>query len=153
MMDKQKILDKVTKLMSLANSPGANTNEAATALRQARSLMAKYNIESDELRASQVLETSVPTGTRRSPADWLHSLAATCAAANSTRSRASVVMICRGSTPYRPLKAMSSVFSGRPRMVNTWEKLPKPADWRTDASLSSTSPTVRACWSAMVLAV
>ena len=69
MMDKQKILDKVTKLMSLANSPGANTNEAATALRQARSLMAKYNIESDELRASQVLETSVPTGTRRSPAD------------------------------------------------------------------------------------
>ena len=31
MMDKQKILDKVTKLMSLANSPGANTNEAATA--------------------------------------------------------------------------------------------------------------------------
>ncbi|MNN48870.1 hypothetical protein D3C81_1633700 [compost metagenome] len=64
---------------------------------------------------------------------------------SSTRSRASVVMICRGSTPYRPLKAMSSVCSGKPRMVNTWEKLPKPADWRTDESLSSTSPRVRAC--------
>jgi hypothetical protein len=80
-MDKQKILDKVTKLMALANSPGANTNEAATALRQARSLMAQYNIDADELRASQVLEASIPTGTRRSPPDWLHSLAATCAAA------------------------------------------------------------------------
>lgn len=81
MMEKQKILDKVTKLMSLANSPGANTNEAGIALRQARALMAQYNIESDELRASQVLEASIPTGTRRSPADWLHALAATCAAA------------------------------------------------------------------------
>jgi hypothetical protein len=103
MMDKQKILDKVTKLMSLANSPGANTNEAATALRQARSLMAKYNIESDELRASQVLETSVPTGTRRSPADWLHSLAATCAAAFD----------CSHLSYYHPLKGYCFKFLGK----------------------------------------
>lgn len=80
-MDKQKVLDKVTKLMALANSPGANTNEAATALRQARTLMSKYNIETEEVRACQVEEASVPTQTRRSPSDWQHSLAATCAAA------------------------------------------------------------------------
>lgn len=80
-MDKQKVLDKVTKLLALANNPGANTNEASIALRQARALMAQYNIESDELRAGQVAESSIRTGTRRSPADWLHSLAATCAAA------------------------------------------------------------------------
>ncbi len=80
-MDKQKVLDKVTKLMALANSPGANTNEAATALRQARALMSQYNIESDELRACQVVEASVPTGTPRPPADWLPFLAAPCAGA------------------------------------------------------------------------
>lgn len=81
MMDKQKVLDKVTKLMALANNPGANTHEAGIALRQARALMAQYNLDSDELRASQVLEASIPTGTRRAPADWLHSLASTCARA------------------------------------------------------------------------
>lgn len=80
-MDKQKVLEKVTKLLALANNPGANSNEASIALRQARTLMAQYNIESEELRAGQVAESSIRTGTRRSPADWLHSLAATCAAA------------------------------------------------------------------------
>ena len=80
-LDKHKVLDKITKLLTLANNPGANPNEAVTALRQARALMSKYNIEAEELRASQVEEASVPTQTRRSPSDWQHSLAATCAAA------------------------------------------------------------------------
>lgn len=102
-MDKQKVLDKVTKLMALANSPGANPHEAATALRQARALMAQYNIESDELRASQVLETSIPTGTRRSPADWLHSLAATCAGAFD----------CCHLSYYHPLKGYCFKFLGK----------------------------------------
>lgn len=102
-MDKQKVLDKVTKLMALANSPGANTNEAATALRQARALMSQYNIESDELRASQVVEASVPTGTRRSPADWLHSLAATCAGAFD----------CSHLSYYHPLKGYCFKFLGK----------------------------------------
>ncbi|MRT61208.1 DUF2786 domain-containing protein [Pseudomonas sp. CAH-1] len=102
-MDKQKVLDKVTKLMALANSPGANTNEAAIALRQARSLMAQYNIASDELRACQVLETSIPTGTRRSPADWLHALAGTCAAAFD----------CSHLSYYHPLKGYCFKFLGK----------------------------------------
>lgn len=102
-MDKQKVLDKVTKLMALANSPGANTHEAATALRQARALMAQYNIESDELRASQVLEASITTGTRRSPADWLHCLAATCAGAFD----------CSHLSYYHPLKGYCFKFLGK----------------------------------------
>ncbi|MCY1380198.1 hypothetical protein D9M69_679960 [compost metagenome] len=44
----------------------------------------------------------------------------------STRSTASVAMIWRGSTPNRPLKAMSSLTRGKPRITKTWEKLPKP---------------------------
>lgn len=102
-MDKQKVLDKVTKLMALANNPGANTHEAGIALRQARALMAQYNIESDELRASQVLEASIPTGTRRSPADWLHALAATCAAAFD----------CSHLSYYHPVKGYCFKFLGK----------------------------------------
>ncbi len=102
-MDKQKVLDKVTKLMALANSPGANTHEAAIALRQARALMAQYNIESDEIRASQVLEASISTGTRRSPADWLHSLAATCAGAFD----------CSHLSYYHPVKGYCFKFLGK----------------------------------------
>ena len=80
-MDKQKVLDKVAKLMALANSNGATPNEVETALRQARALMAQYNLEHEEIRASLVDEASVPTHTRRSPADWHHSLALACAEA------------------------------------------------------------------------
>lgn len=102
-MDKQKVLDKVTKLLALANNPGANTNEASIALRQARALMAQYNIESDELRAGQVAESSIRTGTRRSPADWLHSLAATCAAAFD----------CSHLSYYHPLMGYCFKFLGK----------------------------------------
>lgn len=80
-MDKQKVLDKVSKLMALANSNGATPNEVETALRHARALMAQYNLEHEDIRASLVDEASVPTHTRRSPADWHHSLALACAEA------------------------------------------------------------------------
>jgi hypothetical protein len=102
-MDKQKVLDKVTKLMALANNPGANINEAAIALRQARVLMAEYNIESDELRASQVEEASMATQTRRSPTDWQHSLAAVCAAAFD----------CSHLSYYHPSKGYCFKFLGK----------------------------------------
>jgi len=102
-MDKQKVLDKVTKLMALANNPGANTHEAGIALRQARALMAQYNIEADELRASQVEEASVPTQTRRSPADWQHSLAAVCASAFD----------CSHLSYYHPSKGYCFKFLGK----------------------------------------
>ncbi len=103
MMDKQKVLHKVTKLMALANDPGANTHEAGIALRQARALMVQYNLDSDEIRASQILEASIPTGTRRSPADWLHSLAATCAGAFD----------CNHLSYYHPSKGFCFKFLGK----------------------------------------
>lgn len=81
MMDKQKVLSKVAKLMALANSQGASPNEVETALRQARNLMKQYNLEGAEVKAHLVDEASVVTHTRRSPQNWLHSLASTCATA------------------------------------------------------------------------
>ncbi|QHC91317.1 hypothetical protein PchlR47_24440 [Pseudomonas chlororaphis] len=81
MMDKQKVLSKVAKLMALANSQGASPNEVETALRQARNLMKRYNLEHIEVEAHSVDEVSVVTNTRRAPRNWLHSLAATCAKA------------------------------------------------------------------------
>ncbi|OHC66548.1 MAG: hypothetical protein A3J25_08055 [Pseudomonadales bacterium RIFCSPLOWO2_02_FULL_63_210] len=80
-MDKQKVLNKVTKLMALANSKGAAPNEVETALRQARSLMKQYNLEIIEVAAHAVDEASVVTNTRRAPQDWLHTLASICATA------------------------------------------------------------------------
>lgn len=80
-MDKQKVLGKVTRLMALANSKGAAPNEVEIALRQARSLMKQYNLESIEVAALAINETSVVTHTRRAPQDWLHTLASICATA------------------------------------------------------------------------
>lgn len=81
MMDREKVLGKVAKLMALANSSAATPNEIETALRQARHLMTQYNLETLEVTAHLVEEASVATHTRRSPQNWLHSLAATCATA------------------------------------------------------------------------
>jgi hypothetical protein len=54
MIDKQKVLSKVAKLMALANSQGASPNEVETALRQARNLMKQYNLEGAEVKAHLV---------------------------------------------------------------------------------------------------
>ena len=65
----------------------------------------------------------------------------------STRSKNSDAMYWRGSMPYRPLYATSSEYTGKPRTTYSSWKLPKPRAWRTEGSLSSTSATLRACWS------
>lgn len=44
-MTNERIIEKVKKLLALAQDPGAAPNEAETASRQAASLMAKYNID------------------------------------------------------------------------------------------------------------
>ncbi len=46
--EKQKVLDKVRKLLALAQSP--NENEAAMAADKAQSLLAEYNLEMSEVR-------------------------------------------------------------------------------------------------------
>lgn len=81
MMDRQKVLDRVTKCFALANSNGASPNEIETALRQARNLMKQYNLKSIAVTAHAIDETSVPTETRRAPQDWLQLLALICARA------------------------------------------------------------------------
>lgn len=78
-MDRQRIIEKAAKCFALANAEGATTNEAETALRQARWLMDQYNLQETELQAWLATETSISAGTRRQPPDWLHSLARTCA--------------------------------------------------------------------------
>ncbi len=47
--DKAKVLEKIRKLLALAKDSGAAENEAATAARQAASLMNKYQIESADV--------------------------------------------------------------------------------------------------------
>lgn len=80
-MDRKRILEKVAKCFALAHSKGAEPNEAETALRQARKLMERYNVDDWEVKALLVNEHCIPTGTRRQPSTWIFSLANTCATA------------------------------------------------------------------------
>jgi len=52
--NRQKYIDKVRKLLSMAQHNASNENEAATALRQAESLMRRYDIAHSELEASKL---------------------------------------------------------------------------------------------------
>ncbi|MDT4802738.1 hypothetical protein FQZ97_354660 [compost metagenome] len=73
---------------------------------------------------------------------------------SSTRSANSIGTRQNGSTPYRPLRAMSALFTGKPRMVKVSTMSPRPPTMRTEVSLAtSTSATLRACCCSMVLAV
>jgi hypothetical protein len=76
-MTLHKIIDKICKCFRLAES--SNPNEAAAALRQAVGLMQKYDIteeqiESYELLASQMNETSVKSCSSTKPAYWIIAL-------------------------------------------------------------------------------
>ena len=76
-MTLHKIIDKICKCFRLAES--ANPNEAASALRQALSLMQKYDIseeqiESVELTLNQMNETSVNSCGTSKPAYWIIAL-------------------------------------------------------------------------------
>lgn len=71
-----KILAKIKKCLALASS--SNPNEAATALRQARSLMDKHGVTSETIVMADIGESSVPSRTmaRDKPARWEVGLAA-----------------------------------------------------------------------------
>ncbi len=76
-MTLHKIIDKICKCFRLAES--ANPNEAAAALRQAVSLMKKYDIndeqiESYELSVNQMNEVSVQSCSTSKPAFWIIAL-------------------------------------------------------------------------------
>ncbi|WP_372436543.1 MULTISPECIES: DUF2786 domain-containing protein [Pseudomonas] len=103
MMDKQKVLSKVAKLMALAKSQGAAPNEVEIALRQARHLMKQYNLEHTEVAAHAIEEASVGTKTRRAPQDWLHNLATICSQAFD----------CSHLAYFHPLAGWSFKFLGK----------------------------------------
>lgn len=65
-----KILGKIRKCLALSAS--SNPNEAATALRQARSLMEKHGVSSHEVTMSSTGQSSTPSRTmaRDKPANW-----------------------------------------------------------------------------------
>src|ERR1700722_1065137 len=71
-MDKEKQKDKIRKLLELSLSD--NENEAATALRQAMSLMNKHNLSRKEVYGQQMIEHKIETPYYRIP-DWYVSLA------------------------------------------------------------------------------
>ena len=67
-MDRQKVLDKISKCLRLSAS--CNPNEAALALRQARSLMKKYHVTDDQIQALLVEEDSAHYGCEFNPPFW-----------------------------------------------------------------------------------
>lgn len=67
-MDKQKVLDKISKCLRLSAS--CNPNEAASALRQARSLMKKYHVSDDQIQILLVEEESAYYGSQFNPPFW-----------------------------------------------------------------------------------
>lgn len=71
-MDKAKQKDKIRKLLELSLSD--NENEAATALRQAMSLMNRHNLSREEVYGQQMTEHKIETPYYRIP-DWYVSLA------------------------------------------------------------------------------
>ena len=72
-----KIIDKICKCLRLAES--ANSNEAASALRQAVSLMKKYDISDEQVDAyevsiNQMNETAVNSSSSSKPSYWVLAL-------------------------------------------------------------------------------
>lgn len=69
-----RILEKINKCLSMAKS--SNANEADIAWRQAKALMAQYNIGNKEVKASVAATARSDLGKR--PGTWLVKLANTC---------------------------------------------------------------------------
>ena len=73
-----KILDKIKKCLALATS--SEPHEAAAAMRQAQSLMAKHNVSEQGLKLSEVTELDIKSAVSVSrPKPWEIRLVKTCA--------------------------------------------------------------------------
>ena len=73
MKTNKKIIDKICKCLRLSES--GNPNEAALALRQATSMMKKYDISDTQVMAAEVTESAMEAGERFSPPFWALALA------------------------------------------------------------------------------
>ncbi|CDM42412.1 DUF2786 domain-containing protein [Ectopseudomonas oleovorans] len=82
-MDHKKALDKIKKLLRLANS--SNPHEAAAAMRQARALMEKHQLDQTDVDIADIEEHGTRSGSKMKPALWESRLAQTVAKAYSCR--------------------------------------------------------------------
>jgi len=73
MKNNKKIIDKIYKCLRLSES--GNPNEAALALRQATSMMAKYGVTDAQILAAEVTESATQAGKRFNPPFWALALA------------------------------------------------------------------------------
>ena len=105
-----KILGKIKKCLALASSD--NPNEAATALRQARALMAAHGVSAEQITMADIGETSVKSRTmaRSKPAQWEGALASVVGRAFGCQLMLSRAPIRRGLKA--PLNDGSYIFVG-----------------------------------------
>lgn len=82
-MDQDKALDKIKKLLRLAES--SNPHEAANAMRQARAMMEKHGIGKDDVALADVSEHGTGSGSKLKPAQWEANLGGTVAKAYSCK--------------------------------------------------------------------
>ncbi len=73
MKNNKKIIDKIYKCLRLSES--GNPHEAALALRQASSMMKKYDISDAQVMAAEVTESATQAGERYNPPFWALALA------------------------------------------------------------------------------
>lgn len=66
--ERKKIFEKIKKCMALSAS--ANEHEAEAALRQARALMEKYNIDNEDMLAYEASEQFAKSGAQRNPVSY-----------------------------------------------------------------------------------
>ncbi|MBL4797623.1 MAG: DUF2786 domain-containing protein [Oleispira sp.] len=65
----EKAIDKIKKCLALAAS--SNANEAATAMRQAQKLMAKYGLNTEDIQLSDVKTETAKAGTAQTPVQYI----------------------------------------------------------------------------------
>lgn len=80
---RDKIFEKIKKCLKLSAS--SNEHEAEAALRQARALMEKYDIDNADMLAYEACEQSIKSGSKIKPSSWESRLAAKIADAFDCR--------------------------------------------------------------------
>lgn len=71
--ENQKIIQKIKRCLALSKS--SNENEAATALRQAHAMMAKYNLCVEDIKATDIKESPSKTTATKAPNVYMAALA------------------------------------------------------------------------------
>jgi|APSaa5957512535_1039671.scaffolds.fasta_scaffold00685_8 hypothetical protein len=78
MTDKKSIIEKIKKLLSMANTKHYNEHEAAVAASQAQRLLDKHNLSSADIAVEEINEKPLETN-QRTPYPWMQRLAGSVA--------------------------------------------------------------------------